>query len=167
MTIKLKSAFAETPSLARRKLLGAVAVAPALAAAPALASIPFVDRRAWNAAFKAHKLAVAEDDAFTPIYERIYEEWKAGRPSADEIHWKESPFGNRDVVARTIDLDKRWDDFLAAEGQTWWAPDPEARKARYRAALDSVQAYRDAEKAHNRAGPNCSLWWTPAETAAS
>jgi len=151
MTIKLKSAFAETPSLARRKLLGAVALAPALAAAPALASIPVVDRRAWDAAFKAHRLAVAEDDAFTPIYERIHEAWKAGRPSNEGIHWKEFPFENRDVVARTIDLDSRWNDFLAAEGKTWCAPDPEARKARYRAPLDSVQAYRDAEKAHNQA----------------
>lgn len=56
----------------------------------------------------------------------------------------------REDIARVIDLEDRWQNNLAGEGKWWWSPTPEKQKAEYRTALDSVQAFRDAEPRHDR-----------------
>ncbi|WP_126173466.1 hypothetical protein [Altericroceibacterium xinjiangense] len=99
---------------------------------------------------RRYQQAKAEWEAFDPTYSRIYEGWEAGRPSMDMIHWKEFSFRDRDRFARVVDLDAEWENFVAGEGKTWGSPDPETTKARRRAALDSVQAFRDAEANHDR-----------------
>jgi len=135
----------------RALLMGAPALA-IVASAPALA-ITSNNRAAWDAAMRAYLAAKAEREAFAPIYSQIFDIWYNSRPSMDGIHWPEFHFANRNEVARTLDLEKAWAHFLRGEGQFWWAKDEEGSKkakASYRAALDSVQAFRDAEAAHNR-----------------
>ena len=136
----------------RRALLKAAPIIAATAAIPAMAlTIPTPGGRTeWEAALRTLQHAKDEDAAFTPIHTRISKAWETGRPTMDGIDWSEFPFANRDHVARTIDIDKAWSDFLASEGKLWWSGDPERRKERYRAALDSVQAFRDAEARHDR-----------------
>ena len=136
----------------RRALLKAAPMIAATAAMPAMAlTIPTSgDRSAWEAALRTMEQARADDAAFTPIHTRISKAWEASRPSMDGIDWTEFPFTNRDHVARTLDLNKAWHDFLASEGKTWFSRQPEVCKARYRAALDSVRAFRDAEARHDR-----------------
>ena len=136
----------------RRALLK---VAPLIAATVAVPAMAFAvttsgDRTAWDNAMQTLQHAKDEDAAFTPIHTRIYKAWEAGRPSTDGIDWIEFPFANRDHVARTLDIDKAWSDFLASEGKLWRSSNPERRKERYRAALDNVQAFRAAEAHHDQ-----------------
>ena len=136
----------------RRGLLMAAPAITAVAAVPAIALAPATsDRSAWNAAFAAYQRAKAEDEAFSPIYRRVHDAWEAGRPSIDAINFKPLPsYMPRDMIAGGWDLDKAWRDYVAGEGKWWFSPDPEARKAEFRAALDSVQAYRDKRDQHRR-----------------
>jgi hypothetical protein len=135
----------------RRAFLAAAPVAvAALSLTAAAAPLMAHGRHSWEAALAAHERAKAEDAAFDPVYWRIHEVWEAGKPSMASIHWKEFTFADRDHVARTLDLESTWQKFLAGQGKWWSARDPEAVKARHRAALDSVQAFRDAEAQHNR-----------------
>jgi hypothetical protein len=136
----------------RRALLKAAPVTALTIAAPltALNAVSPTDATEWDAAMRTYEDAVAEDAAYDPIYWAIHRSWEAGRPSMDGIHWKEFPFFDRKHIARTIDLEGMWRGFLADEGKSWWSPKPESRKAQFRAALDSVQAFRDAEAAHRR-----------------
>jgi hypothetical protein len=108
------------------------------------------DRSAWRAAMAAHERAITEDAAFDPQYWEVHRAWEAGKPSIDMIHWKEFPFAQRDHTARVMDIEREWSHFLAGQGKWWGAPDPDARKAQFRAALDSVQAFRDAAARHDR-----------------
>lgn len=135
--------------LDRRAFMGAAAVTAVVTTAPAMASAT-TSRTAWAAAMAAHERAVAEDAAFDPHYWEVYRAWETGKPSMDTIHWHEFRFVDRAHTARMIDLEKQWQDFLSGEGNWWNARDPEARKAQYRRALDSVQAFRDAEERHDR-----------------
>jgi len=82
MTKNMQSAVAETPSLARRKLLAAVALTPALAAVPALASAPLADRRAWDAATAALDKIKAADAAFTPGW---WDAWQKCKAECDAV----------------------------------------------------------------------------------
>lgn len=138
-------------TLDRRAMMGASAAAALLpAAAVSPASAAAVDRSAWAAAMDRYDAAVAADEAFTADYWRIHARWEAGRPSLEAIHWREFAFEDRDRVARLLDLDQRWAEYLAGEGRTWSSADPDATKARYRAALDSVRTWRDANERHDR-----------------
>ena len=148
-TLRAESAHVTTmPTLDRRAFIGAAPVVAAAAAVPALAI--GTARHDWEAAMRAYELAKAEDAAFQPAYERVHAAWEAGRPSMDGISFKEFPYRQRDHVARTMKLDAEWRCFLAGEGEWWFSADPESRKAEFRAALDTVQAFRDAEAKHDR-----------------
>jgi hypothetical protein len=139
----------------RRSLIGggasAIAVAAVALPVPALAAAT-ADRSDWDAAMRAYQLAKAEDEAFDPTYWPIHNAWEAGRPSMNAIDWKRlNPVpGNKEHIARIADLGKLWHRYLDGEGKWWWAGDPEKSKAEFRAALDSVQAFRDAEERHDR-----------------
>lgn len=137
-------------NLDRRAFIAAASVSTVALAAPATAAAVTQERSAWNAAMDAHLRACAEDAAFDPVYKAISGAWEAGRPSMDMIHWQEITFVDRDHTARMVDLKKEWRTFLDGEGKWWSAKNPEARKAEYRAALDSIQAFRDAEAHHDR-----------------
>lgn len=133
----------------RAVLKAAPVIAAGIAIPSAAATLRVPEREAWDEAFAAHERAKAEDAAFDPIYASINAAWERGRPSMDDIHWSEFPFRNRNEVARTLDLEAAWLNFLDGEEKWWWG-DSENRKARYRAALDSVRAFRDAEAQHDR-----------------
>lgn len=135
-------------NLDRRSFVGAAAVV-VVTTGPAVARST-TDRTNWDIAIAAHERAIAEDAAFDPRYWEIHREWEAGKPSMEEIHWKQFDSRDRDRTARMIDLEKEWRRFLDGENKWWWAKNAEGRKAEYRAALDSVQAYRDAEARHDR-----------------
>lgn len=138
-----------TPTATRRAMLAAIPAVAAFAAVP-VASAATVDRSRWNVAFAAMEKADADELAFNPVYDRIFESWKSSRPAMDGIDWKPFPFENRDHVARVLDLDQRWKQFLAGEGKVWASANPDNTKAEMRAALDSIQAYRDACDKHDQ-----------------
>jgi hypothetical protein len=75
--------------------------------------------------------------------------WEKDRPSMDGIHWREFSFRDRCEVARVIDVEKEWKQFLESQGKLWGASDPEATKARRRAAYDSVLEFRRREAEHD------------------
>lgn len=149
-----------TPSANRRSFLASAAAIGSVAAAgvtiPALAApAPSDNTAAWDRAFSAYQKASAEYRAYGPEFDRIHEAWRTSRPSMDGIKWDD--FGSprlqqaaRDEVVRMWDLDREYQRFCAGEGKWWFGPDAAKRKAEYRAALDSVQAYRDADEAHRR-----------------
>lgn len=133
----------------RRAFIAGSAMAAVAASVPAAALALPADRRAWEFAMATYLRAKAEADDFDTELFRIHDAWKAGKPTMDGIHWRAliGLAADRDHIARSMNLDKAWRDFLAAEGRTWWGNSPaatERMKARYRAALDSVQEYRDA-----------------------
>jgi hypothetical protein len=138
----------------RRTLLkaapaGAIALSVPAVAMPATTA----DRMAWEAAMQNLERIKAEDAVFTPIYNRIHAAWEAGRPSLDMIDWRAlntHSAADRSHFARSMDLDAHWRQFLDGEGKWWFAKNPEQKKAKYRAALDTVQAFRDAEARNDR-----------------
>jgi hypothetical protein len=136
-------------NLDRRAFISAAAATSIVTTAPA-AALATVDRMAWRAAMDAHELAIAEDAAFDPLYWEDHRAWEAGKPSMDTIHWHEFRFVDLAHTARAVNLEEQWQHFLSGEGTWWNARDPEDRKARFRVALDSVQASRDAEARHAR-----------------
>lgn len=138
-----------TLATTRRAMLAAIPAAAAFAAIPT-ASAGVVNRSQWEAALTTYERAKAEREVFGLRFDAIHDAWKANRPTTDGIHWQKFPFENRDHVARTLNLEERWIAYQQAEGKTWWSKDREATKRDYRAALDSVQAYRDAELLHGR-----------------
>lgn len=135
----------------RRAALLAIGSAGAIAAVPvaAIASRPAVDRSAWERTFAELQAIQKAYDAQSAIYDRIEPSHTAGRPSLDLIDWAsgEFRFMDRHHVANVMDVEKYWQQFLDAEGKTWWAKNADATKARTRKALDSVLEYRrrDAE----------------------
>lgn len=102
----------------------------------------------WEEATAALEAANTAYEAYHPRFEEIVSKYEAGRPSMDVIPWEEFPFVDRNHVARKLDLDKYWSQFLASEGKTWGARDPDAVKKRTKAAIDAVSAFREAEKRH-------------------
>ena len=108
-----------------------------------------VSRVEWEAALDAFENAQLEVLAFDEEWRAVNDAYEAGRPSMDMIQWSEFPYTNHNIVAHTKDLEKAWQHFLDGEDKWWFSPTPEERKAKFRAALDSVQAYRDALAAHN------------------
>jgi hypothetical protein len=139
----------------RAVLAGAPAIALVATIPGTLTAAPNGLRRDWEGALRAYQQIKAEDEAFTTYWKECNAACKAGAPSLDSIHWKEfGPAGHvprfREQIAMTMDLDEEWQKFLAGEGHWWNASDPEKPKAKFRAALDSVQAYRDAYAANYR-----------------
>lgn len=139
----------------RRALIKAVPLTAAALAIPASAASPAGDRRRWDEAMTLLEQTKADCEAFDTIWNEVNERWKQTRPTMDSIHWGEffperSTTNGRLHVAHYLDLEERWQHFLAGEEKWWWAQDAEARKAEYRAALDSVQAFRDADANHKR-----------------
>ena len=135
----------------RRNLLITAPASAAVLAIPSAAAIAIpTDRTAWNATLAAFNEANAASEAFDSHYWRTYEAFKAGLTGMDGIDWGAFPFSDKNHIARHIDLDTSWRDYLAGEGKWWWSGNPERTKQKYRAALDSVQAFRDAEAKHER-----------------
>lgn len=134
---------------------GAVAALSVSTLPIAAATANTTDRRAWNNALKAKERALDAWDAYGPEFDRVHKAWLANRPSMDSIDfeafWPEHHMGDhgRNHIARTMDLEERWQTFLNGEGKVWWDNSgTDKTKKRYRAALDSVQAFRDAEEQH-------------------
>lgn len=107
------------------------------------------DRAQWDAALARYNQTKADCEAYDAVWHAIHEQFTATKPSLDSIDWREFPgVCDRDRFARTEDVDRRWQAFLAGEGKTWWG-DAESIKARHRAALDSIVAYRVALERHD------------------
>ncbi len=137
----------------RRKMLKVLPVAAASVAVPAATLRVTADRLEWEKLLQSLHRALDKAKAHDPVWEECHERWIAGQPSMETIHWREFPFEHRDYAARSMDLAERWERFLKGEGKAWWSNGPdgaEAKKRRYRAALDSVQAFRDAEGCNDR-----------------
>ena len=137
-----------TLTATRRAILGAIPATAAIAAIPTIAFA--TDRSEWEAALSSWQNAKAEYEAFAPQYSDITARWLAGRPGMDTIHWREFPMANRHHVAYVLDLDEAWHDFCNGEGKIWSAANPAASTERYRNALDSVKAFREADEAYSR-----------------
>ena len=133
----------------RREVLTGMALASAAVAVPATVvakSLP-ASRVAWDRAMahmrrceEAFKRSEQGYDAFEQAYERA-------RPSVDMIDFHEfRPAPDRDHVARVLDIDKYEEQRLSSEGKLWWAENPEACRAKIRAACDSVREFRRLER---------------------
>lgn len=109
---------------------------------------PPTSRAEWEAALVHYSAATAEAAEFDSEYERLEAIWREGMPSMDCIRWEAFPFADRDHVARTLDLAEAEEKRREGQGKWWWAKDPAASLAKFRAALDSVQQYRDAVERH-------------------
>ena len=140
-----------TTSINRRTAMLALASTGAIASASAaaLVDVNAAEAAAWDSALREYNEAKAACAAFSPVWDRTYESWLPNRPSLDMIDWREFAFKDRDHVARVLDLDKEWARYLDGYGKWWFALDPEPCKARFRAALDSIVAFRKAEAQHN------------------
>ncbi|HEX8579921.1 MAG TPA: hypothetical protein VF655_10050 [Allosphingosinicella sp.] len=140
--------------LSRRAALTGIALAGGVALAPvAIASLPKpgADRSAWNAAQAERRAALAASEQADKAFDAAFERYEAKRPSMDMIHWREFSFEDRDHVARTIDVEKRWAFYLKGEGKWWWSNEREKTIARVRAAYDSVLEWRRLDKEANDA----------------
>lgn len=141
----------------RRSLLGAIAIAASVAVlasqcAPQPAHAAPVDRAKWDCAMRkclAAKHAVEDDDK---LHASIMQAFEREAPSYEQIDFSAFPFADRKAVAHTLDLDVRWERFLACEGRSWF-PEPSSRDAviaRHKASFDSVRAYRSQRAALDR-----------------
>lgn len=113
--------------------------------------VPFsqpASRTEWEASLARYNKATAEADEFDPEYERLEAIWRKGLPSMDSIHWEAFPFADRDHVARILNLEAAEQHHRRGLGKWWWAKDAAASLAKFRAALDSVQQFRDALERH-------------------
>jgi len=140
-----------TTSINRRTAMLALASTGAIASTSAatLVDVNAAEAAAWESALRDYTEAKAAYDAYQPTCDRAYQVWSASRPSMDTIHWQAFTFRDRDHVARTMDLKKEWTRYLDGYGKWWFSPHPELPKVRFRAALDSVAAFRKAEHEHN------------------
>lgn len=142
----------------RRAMLGAMSAVPLaglIAAVPVVAakSAAGAERYEWNRLVARYERARAAYEAACEDCARRSRAFEADKPDMDRIHWREFTFQDRHHVAHRMDIEERWQQFLRAEGRSWWSRDPEATKARFRAALDSVLAYRrEYEEAKQRHG---------------
>ncbi|MCA1653668.1 MAG: hypothetical protein ABR588_05915 [Sphingomicrobium sp.] len=132
----------------RREVLAGIGIAGAVAVVPlsgALAATGGIDRAEWDAAMASLKQC---EQAFNVSnekadgYAQAYEE---ARPKLEMIDFREFPFTDRNEVARTYDIDHHERQRLAGEGTTWWAKDPEATRAKIKAACESVREFRRLE----------------------
>jgi hypothetical protein len=135
--------------------LGLATTAPViLAGAAKAAATP--DRSAWNALLRELKTVEAQLEVSRKRWDAAEARYEAMRPDRDTvIDFKTLVFLytlDRNATARTLNLEEDWREFLKAEGKLWWGRDPEV-KAKHRAALDSIQRFRDLEKeADKRSG---------------
>lgn len=135
-----------TPTVTRRETLAGIGLAAATATVPVSASASVGgDSVAWDKAMAAFKKAENEAQQIVRLYGVAESRFIALRPSLDMIDKKNLPcvMPSEHQLAVSLDLDQAWERFLASEGKTWWAANPDKKKAEVRAALDSVQAYRD------------------------
>jgi len=101
--------------------------------------------KATNAALSARWTQIDER------YQRICDR------AASRIEWKNLSGGilqsqRRDIMWRS-DLDQLERSFADAHGKTWWAPDPDARKAAFREGIAQIRRWRRArEEATRRLG---------------
>jgi hypothetical protein len=136
--------------------LGLATAAPViLAGAAKAAATP--DRSAWNALLRELKTVEAQLEVSRKRWDAAEARYEAMRPDRDtSIDFKTLGFLytlDRNATARTLNLEEDWREFLKAEGKLWWVPNPEAITAKHRAALDSIQRFRDLEKeADQRSG---------------
>ncbi|MXO63427.1 hypothetical protein [Qipengyuania oceanensis] len=140
-------------STRRNFIAGSAVASVALTLPAAIAAKAVTDRSAWDIAMRAYKKLKAQEEAFTPEYMRVYEAWKAGRPSMDSIDWSEFRFSDRHHIAFSLDLEEARQQFLDGENKWWFGGSAEAverMKENNRAAIDSVQDFRDANAKHDR-----------------
>ena len=100
------------------------------------------DRRAWDAAFAHMERTKRLADALGEKWDRLAEAREAAMPSSDHIDFREFAFLSKQEVLHSYDLDRHelWQQ--AGEGRVWWAKDPDAFRAKVRAACDAVRQWR-------------------------
>ena len=129
-------------ALAGLSVLGAVAI-PTVASTKTTIARP--DRRAWDSAMAHLKRCEAAFNRSDEGYDAFLQAYERARPSKDIIDWREFSCMDRDYVARVMSIDEYERERLASEGRLWWAKNPEACRARIRAAFDSVREFRRLE----------------------
>lgn len=129
----------------RQALIGMTAIAT-LGATPVAGAMLInnrqSDRRAWDSAFAHMERTKHIADALGEKWDRLAEAREAAMPSSDHIDFREFAFTPKLEVLHSYDLDRHERHQLADEGKTWWAKDPEAFRAKVRAACDAVRQWR-------------------------
>lgn len=103
---------------------------------------------AWDAAMRVFREAQEASDSFMPTLDSIHARWLIEQPAVDMIDWHQlhtATTWTRDKVetAHNLDVEETWQHFLNGERRWWWSKNPAQRKAMFRAALDSVLAFRE------------------------
>lgn len=133
-------------AVSRRDAITA-AVATGAAAAMPITGIAAASENtfAWTMAWADYQRIQREHEEANRLYEVAAARFEALRPSIESVDTANlpgAPFVDRQELENTYDTEKAWAQFLAGEDKCWWAKDPETRKAKVRAALDSLDAYR-------------------------
>ena len=140
-----------TASINRRTALAGISFAGSTALLPiacaSIAKASTVDRAAWDQALATYRKARSNYEIANDRFDKCAAVYEAAKPSPDLIDWKEITFvtphsSQKERIARTLDLDSEWEQFLSLEGKTWWAKDVDAAKARHWTALETVREYR-------------------------
>lgn len=134
----------------RREVLAGIGVVAAIGATPVAGAMLTTkhqpSRAAWDRAM-AHLLHCKADyDRSSAGYDNCFEAYEAARPSMDMIDAREFSLMDRHRVARTLDIDQYERHQLVGEGQTWWAKDPDAFRAKVKDACNGVREFRRLEK---------------------
>ena len=146
-----------TSSTSRRAALGVFlktaamgASVPILAASVSQCSQPAhsaaIERSAWDQAFSKMEVARNANEAFRPIVDDAWIGYLRDKPSGDDIDLR--PMGPlitadfRNELLHRADPDKIHADFIAAQGVTWWAPEPSEVIARHKAACERIREFR-------------------------
>lgn len=95
----------------------------------------------WDRAMlNLRRLEAACEEAHR-LYDDAFMRFREAAPDPATIPEHELPlYCERDRLE--ADLDDIWQRFLANEGRTWWADDADATKAKKRAVIEAVRAYR-------------------------
>jgi hypothetical protein len=134
----------EMNTASRRALLAGLAALPALGVAGHALATTGIDRGAWDRAFAEWTHANEEYKSVYPMWSKAFHAVEAESPPFEAMQLKHSlfQFEHPRAVAHTLDIDKRYADFLAGEAKYWWADDPDAFKAEAAAAVESVKEWR-------------------------
>lgn len=109
-------------------------------------------RANWETALAAYREAEAAEKAFEAEYVAINERFEAGVPNPDSLDLSAITLWGlgRDRFIYSANLDEYWTTFVAGENKAWWSREPEAQKARVRATLDAILAFREANATNRR-----------------
>lgn len=101
-----------------------------------------LSRAHWDNLERRWRRAKAACEAAEQAINQALVACAAESPLSDMIDYRRFPHEDRRWVAERMDLDATWRAYQDGEGKWWWSRDPEQNKREYRAALDSIAAYR-------------------------